>query len=112
MFVPYEEQVLELLALPHLGGAVLKEAITHGRLVDETHTGVGYLLTIRHPALAAERVVLDQPPVHGTESGIMLGFVVFIEDHELTLECFSYEEPVPADIRTRGVVITKDDPQT
>ena len=108
VFVGYEKEVLDLLARPHLGDALTSQTIQAAEFVEIVYTGVGYLLTVRHPSLPTDRMVLDSPLVHGAEAGLEhgLGFVVFIEDHEMTLECFALADVLPSDIRERQVVIT------
>ena len=73
---------------------------------DCDHTGVGYFLTVRDDGLPSVRIVLDEPLLMGRSNGVEVGFVVFIENHELTLECHGWGVEVPADIREREVVLS------
>ncbi len=54
-------------------------------------TGAGYFLSFSNPALPMKRVVLDCPAISGKLGEIDVGYVGFIENSELTLECFSYD---------------------
>lgn len=102
---PFEREAARLMAEGHLAAEVL------ARVYDATagscdHTGVGYFLTIRDDGLPAERKVLNEPVVLGRAGANEVGFVVFVEDHELTLECHGWGDEVPADIRERDVVVS------
>lgn len=59
-------------------------------IVSYEHTGVGYFLTVRHATLPSHRVVCDKPLLTGRYGDVECGFVVFLEDGELTLECHSW----------------------
>ena len=84
----------------------LEAVIREGDLVGYDYTGSGYFLTIRHPSLPAERVVCHTPKLTGCADGITSGFVIFIEDGELTIECHSWGDvDVPEWFRGRDVQI-------
>jgi hypothetical protein len=84
----------------------LEELLDSASFVSCEHTGVGYFLTVSHPALPHSRIVCDTPVVVGRTRGIECGFVVFLEGGELTLECHSWgDEPLPADLRERALAI-------
>lgn len=53
--------------------------------------------------------VLPSPIVHGSAVGLEhgIGFVVFIEDKEMTRECFSYDEDAPRAIRRGRITISR-----
>lgn len=102
---PFEREAVRLMAEGHIANEVLARVVdaAHGCC---DHSGVGYFLTIRDDGLPAERVVLDQPVVLGRAGAIEVGFVVFVENHELTLECHGWGEEVPTDIRERHVAVS------
>jgi hypothetical protein len=51
-------------------------------------------------------LVLDNPSVNGKVGELLTGFVAFIENNELTLECFAYGgEIVPENFRDMGVAV-------
>jgi hypothetical protein len=63
---------------------------------------VRYFLTVRHPSLLSGRTVCDRPRLVGRSGSIACGFVVFLENGELTLECQTWgPESVPVDFRDR-----------
>ncbi len=86
-------------------GAILDEA----QLVEFDHAGVGYFLTVSHPELSVERMVSEGPTPYGTAEGVLCGFVAFIENRELTLECYDLafqDRGMPEDIRERNIEIS------
>lgn len=105
-FVPYEEFVIRQLVSAVLEPVVISSVFKDADLVSLEHTGVGYFLTVRHPALPRDRVVCDEPMISGVSNDLHCGFVVFLEDGELTLECHSWGENIPTDIRIRELTIT------
>jgi hypothetical protein len=51
-------------------------------------------------------MMCDRPLVMGKADGIVCGFVIFIEDGRLTIECHSWGElEVPEDYRDRDVQV-------
>lgn len=102
---PFEREAVRLMAEMHIAAEVLARVYdTPAASCD--HTGVGYFLTIRDNGLPTERIVLNEPIVLGRVGAIEVGFVVFVEDHELTLECHGWGEEVPTDIRERDVEVS------
>ena len=76
------------------------------RLTTDEYTGCGYFATLRHESLPRDRVVCHELKVVGESRGITAGFIVFIENHELMLECHDWgRENVPADFREQDVRI-------
>jgi hypothetical protein len=101
----YERKVIEILTKPVLPAPVLV-AVTSLEPESVEHTGVGYFLTLRHPALPKERIVCDEPMLLGRSDGVETGFVVFLENNQLTLECHSWgDDQVPASYRDQDVEI-------
>ena len=54
------------------------------------YTGNGYFLTISHPELPSDYVILSTPAVLGVAKDIQCGFLVFLGDQKLTLECHTW----------------------
>jgi hypothetical protein len=50
---------------------------------------------------------LDSPPLSGYWDGVHSGFTIFIQDGELTLECFPYGGEIPSDYRDHRVEINE-----
>ena len=86
----------------------LQAVLDSAHLVSFEHTGVGYFLNVQHSALPAERVVCHEPLLMGKAGDVECGFVVFLGERKLTLECFTYgDESLPEDFRKRSVVVRR-----
>lgn len=57
-------------------------------------SGAGYFLTIKDPVLPKHRIVLDTPDIRGRLGGIEVGYLAFVENSELMLECYSYDQEI------------------
>ena len=88
----FEKNIVnELLNTPEL------KSVVHSGILDNETTefsGVGYFLTIKDSELPKERIVLDKPAINGMLGGVEVGYLAFVENSELTLECYSYEKEV------------------
>jgi hypothetical protein len=106
-FRSFETQVLRLLAIPRLGEQVVSSIERDAEFVDYDYSGCGYFLTVKHSALPLERIVCDEPLVCGLAQGISSGFIIFIENGELMLECYELGEPtIPANYRDLDVAVS------
>jgi hypothetical protein len=106
MFKEYEREVLRLLAAGVLTPEQIEVLASEGEFVGYDYTGGGYFLSVRHDSLPAERVVCNAPPVTGSADGVICGFVIFIENGELTLECHAWGEAnIPEGFREGDVQI-------
>jgi len=88
----FEKNIInELLNTEELNGVFLS-----GALNNETteFSGTGYFLTVKNSNFPKQRIVLDKPTINGMLGGVEVGYLVFVEDSELTLECYSYEKEV------------------
>jgi len=103
-FRDFEREVIKLLVGDRMPDRRLEDLLDRTKDVHLEHTGMGYFLTVRAPGIAAERVVCSQPLLLGKAGDLECGFVVFLEDGELTLECHSWgDESLPEDFRD-GIV--------
>lgn len=93
----FEKSVIELLATDVLTARLVDEVCSNGKLVGLDFTGCGYFLTLSSNALPVERFVLDSPSINGKAGELLTGFVAFVENNELTLECFAYGEDIVPD---------------
>jgi hypothetical protein len=110
VFADFERAVLAALLQPHLAPAAVRNVLDDAEWVSYEHTEVGYFLTVRHPGLPIERLVCDKPLLVGTCDDIECGFVVFVQDGELMLECHSWSgTAIPKDLRHRPVRIDAGD---
>jgi hypothetical protein len=112
IFKDFEIKVLQIL-VTNVSTQKLNEIIQTAEFVSYEYTGSGYFLTVRHSNLSVERQVFSEPIVIGEVDKIPCGFVVFIENKEMTLECHSWGEiDVPEDFRNRSVEIKITDRQS
>ena len=75
---------------------------------DEIYfSGTGYYLTFKNIDFPKQRVVLRTPNISGKLGGIEVGFLVIIQDNELTLECHSYDGEITEKNRDNGFERTK-----
>ena len=102
----YERKVLSLLVSNVLPLEQLNEVIQNAEFISYEYTGSGYYLEIHHSYLPKDRIVCSEPALMGEADGIVCGFVVFIENSELTIECHSWGEiNVPEEYRNRDVQV-------
>lgn len=73
-----------------------KNIVISGSPDDEMveFSGAGYFLTIKASMLPKHRVVLNRPDIRGTLGGINVGYLAFVENSELILECYSYDQEI------------------
>lgn len=83
----YEKTLIDLLVSDHVSQSVLSEIKSNPNIIDYHITGVGYFLNIKHPELPKERIVCDNPWVSGDFNDLSVGFVIFLMDNELTIDC-------------------------
>ena len=105
-FRPFELQAIRHLLGSDLSEAWLERLETEATLVSYEYSGCGYFVTVAHSMLPAERMVYSEPPVVGTAEEIEAGFLVFVENGEMMLECHSWGvNQVPAEFRDKNVKI-------
>lgn len=103
-FQQYEIDAIHWLVGDAIDFNVLESALVTDRLKVK-HTGVGYFATVTYEQLPKSRQVFSGTEIAGRFGDIDLGFVVFVENHELTLECFTYDDELPDTVREQGVSI-------
>ncbi len=109
-FVEYERAAVKILLGAHMSAERVRDLLDSAEPISCEHTGVGYFLTVQHPTLRTGRAVYEDPLVTGTAEDISCGFVVFLEDRQLTLECHSWgDSPIPTDIRERRIEVAAGD---
>ena len=96
----FERQVLRLLVGEALHSDTIDLVCTGNLPTSFEFTGVGYYLTMSDSSLPSDREVLSHPLLVGTHDGVDCGFVIFLGDQELVLECHSWAgDEVPRNIR-------------
>ena len=104
----HEIKVIDILASNVVSSDIVNSIKADPTITDIRVTGHGYFLTITHSGLPAKRIVCDKPMIIGSCNEIESTFLVFIENHELTIECagMSQIEP-PEDYRNCDIHISK-----
>jgi hypothetical protein len=105
-FRTFETEALRLLLAHKLPAETLLLIENFAGPIEYEYSGCGYFLTIRDQALPAERSVYSDPTVCGRADGIDCGFVAFISEHKLVLECHPWSEDIPPAYRDRDVVVS------
>ena len=104
MLKDHEKTAIQILAGSVLSPETLAVIFEQSQSVTYEYTGCGYFVTLVHPSLPCERIVCHEPLVVGESGGIQSGFVVFLQDNHLTLECHSWgETDVPETYRDQDV---------
>ena len=102
---PHEAQVVRLLASSQLPSEILEDVIATASFVRLSETGWGYFLEVEHPQLPKKRVVCSKPLLLGRAGDLTCGFVLFLEDCHLTLECHGWVDAIPAGFRARDITV-------
>ena len=105
-FREFESQVLRMLVAPELGGSAVEAILREAKLVSYNYSGAGYFLTVKHECLPSNRMVCSKPQVVGRSGNVQTGFIAFIENGELMLECHTWGEiNVPENFRDQHVLV-------
>ena len=105
----FEKTAITLLCESILSKEQLSEVLL-AHSISYDYTGVGYFIEIEHSHLPNEKMVCDKPSVFGKDpytKEIECGFIVFLGDGQLTLECHSYDsyEVFPENYRSSSPLI-------
>lgn len=85
----FEWQAIDLLVKNVLPPALLSALRLEAEIMSYEYSASGYYLTLRHPGLPADHLVCSEPLVLGIAGGVECGFIVFLGNGELMLECHS-----------------------
>ena len=104
-FKSYEVEVLQLLLASEYTHGALVELLNSVESSQVEYANYCFYITVRHPKIGKARRVYSGPPsVSGHWLGHEAWFVVFLEDDELTLEIYPWDDrPLPADFRDADV---------
>jgi hypothetical protein len=107
VFRDFEVEALRLLLEDAVTPAQMQLIEAFSGTPKFRYTGSGYFLTISDPALPAARSTQSVPAVVGISGPVQCGFVAFLGNHELTLECHTWGPVnVPANFREQLVRIS------
>lgn len=105
----YELQVIGLLLKKKLSTEDWTKFLEGYELVDFEYTGAGYFLKIRTDNLNFEKETIHEPVLIGKRDDFTLGFILFVDENEIVMECHSWGElNPPENIRDLEVEINND----
>jgi hypothetical protein len=106
VFKNFEIKAIRLMAQSALPDDLLDRVLGAESADSYRYTGCGYFLTVKNAELPVERRSLSDPPVTGVSGEIQAGFIVYLGDNELTLECHTWGAvDVPSDFRDHDVQV-------
>lgn len=106
-FRDFEMDAIRLMAAGVLTEAQLRAVKEADKPCRYNYTGSGYFLTVAHASLPTEQRTLSDPPVVGNAGEVQAGFVVFLGDQEVTMECHTWGAiDVPEDFREQRVLVS------
>jgi len=102
----YEIQVIELMLKCKLSIDEWTKFLEGYELVDFEYTGAGYFLKIRACNLNLKEETIHEPIVLGENENFSVGFLLFVDQNEIVMECHSWGEiNPPANVRELGIEI-------
>jgi hypothetical protein len=108
----FELDAIRILASGHLSYDQLEGLQSLRMPARYEYTGSGYYLTVADPRLPAEKRTLSVPPLLGIADDVVCGFIVFVGNHELILECHTWGAVVvPEGFRQRSVRVEEPSPE-
>jgi hypothetical protein len=106
VFRKFEAEAIKLMASHALPEQLLADVLATESADSYEYTGCGYFLTVKNHSLPVEQRSLSDPPVAGISGEIQAGFIVYLGDNELTLECHTWGAvDVPSNFRELDVKI-------
>lgn len=106
-FKQYEVALLQDLLAKEFSREQLSQILEGASDQRVESNGYGFYVSVRHPAIGSARRVYSGPPsLAGHCEGRMAGFIVFLEDNQLTLEIYPWDgNCLPATFRDGEVRI-------
>ena len=105
----FEIKAIGILADGVLSPAQFDAVSSATELSSYNHTGVGYFVSVAHHSLPVAPQTLSAPFVAGRIGETECGFVCFLGEGELTLECHPVSGPdVPTNMRDLPVQVSAE----
>lgn len=105
---PHEIRIIDMLVSEVVPSSTMDSIKTNPTITDYYTTGHGYFLTIKNLDLPWKRIVCHKPMIIGECKGVESTFLIFIEKHELTIECAGMSEiEPPEDYRDWDINVSK-----
>ncbi len=90
----YEIEVLKLMLKNEFSIKEIYE-ICKSEIRDYEFTGAGYFLKLKNEIFPVNRKVISEPIIIGRTDNFNVGFVLFMENKALTIECHSWGDKNP-----------------
>ncbi len=104
----YESLVLEILLKDNFTNSEI-ESFKSAHIISYEYTGAGYFVQIENEDLPINRQTYYEPSVYGYGKDYMVGFILYAENKQLTIECHSWgEKNPPITIRDEVINIKYD----
>ena len=107
-WMEHEKQAIRMLIGERLPKNVLEDVLGSDRCVLD-YDGHGYCVTAEDDRLPVERDVFDGPAndflIGSSPSRLECGYVVFVMNRQLTLDCHPWGDPLPPEFRESKVDI-------
>ena len=101
----YEIEVLHLMLSDKFSTEELN-SILNSPIIGYNYTGAGYFLELINDIIPKDRKTISEPTLLGRAANFEVGFLIFIENSKLTLECHSWgEENPPESVRDMSINI-------
>lgn len=101
----YEIEVFNLMLNDKFSNEELN-SILNSPITGYDYTGAGYFLELTNDILPKDRKTISVPTLFGRADNFEVGFLIFIENSKLILECHSWgEENPPETIREKTISI-------
>ena len=106
-FKPYEVALLQVLLAEDFSREQLSQILDGASEQHIESNGYGFYVSVRHPAVGDMRRVISAPPsLAGHCGGRSAGFIVFLENNQLTLEIYPWDgDCLPDSFRDGDVTI-------
>jgi hypothetical protein len=106
----FETEVLQYLLQNRLEQSEWQALVNNYQITNYDFTGAGYFLDIVCSSIKFEKETIDCPIVIGTVNDLEVGFLLFVEENNITIECHGWsDENLPENIRNLEVSITIDE---
>lgn len=92
---PYEQKVIEILFTNGFPSVELAELFSSSQVVGYEYTGSGYFLKLINDKFNFKEQTLYKPTVSGKCAEFTVGFLIYLNENEIVLECHSFDEVNP-----------------
>jgi hypothetical protein len=106
----FEIEILKIMISDRLTSNGWCDFLADYKIIGYEYTGAGYFLKISSEKLDLKNEVIHDPVPIGKIEELELGFLIYIEDNNIIIECHSWgiENP-PENIRKLNVKIISDE---